>query len=89
MCSEAAEECGLGRADIVQTPKDTSQQGFVIGLKSISPDADVDAALADALEQIETRRYGGGLRAVGVSDVLELAIVLQGKTIRVRPRSGN
>ena len=80
-------EHGLGRAAIVLTPKDTSQRGFVLEFKSIAPDADLDAALADALDQIETRRYAADLRTAGVADVLELAIVLQGKTIRVEERS--
>ena len=80
-------EHGLGRADIVLTPKDTSQRGFVLEFKSIPPDADLDVALGDALDQIEARRYVAGLRTAGVADILELAIVLQGKAIRVKARS--
>ena len=80
-------EHGLSRADIVLTPKDPSQRGFVLEFKSIAPDADLDSALADALDQIEMRRYAADLRAAGVIDILELAIVLQGKTIRVKTRS--
>ena len=51
----------LGRADIGLTPRDTSQRGFVLEFKSISPDADLDSALADALNQIEARRYAADL----------------------------
>ena len=80
-------EHGLGRADIVLSPKDSSQRGFVLEFKSIPPSADMDAALADALDQIEARQYAADLRSAGVTDILELAIVLQGKTIRVQPRS--
>jgi len=80
-------EHGLGRADIVLTPKDTSKRAFVIEFKSIPPDGDIEEAIADALNQIETQRYTADLRAAGVADVLELAIVLRGKTVRVQPRS--
>ena len=49
----------------------------------------MEAALAAALTQIETRRYVADMRAAGVADILEFGIVLQGKTIRVKPRSGD
>ena len=61
----------------------------MLEFKSITPDADMEAALAAALAQIETRRYVADMRAAGVADILEFGIVLQGKTIRVKPRSGD
>jgi len=50
-------ETGLGRADIVLTPFDQTQIGFVIELKFLPAGKALDAALEQALEQIETKRY--------------------------------
>ncbi len=47
----------------------------------------MDAPPPHAPAQIEARQYAADLRSAGVTDILELAIVLQGKTIRVQPRS--
>ena len=77
-------EEGAGRADIVMAPFDKGRRGFVIELKALGPDDDVDRALDRALRQIDEKQYVAGLEADGVSDVVKLAIVLQGKTIGVK-----
>ncbi len=66
------------------SPFDKSQLGFVIELKAIDKDGDVDQALDRALEQIDAKQYTAGLEADGVARVARLGIVLQGKAVRVR-----
>jgi hypothetical protein len=77
-------EEGAGRADIVMNPFDKNQRGFVIEFKSLDQDADLDDALNAALKQIDEQQYATGLEADGVKEIVKLAIVLQGKTIKMK-----
>ena len=77
-------EEGAGRADVVMSPFEKRERGFVIELKAIGGDGDLDQALAEALAQIEEKHYAAGLEADGVKDIARLAIVLQGKTVKIK-----
>ena len=85
-------EEGQGRADIVMTPLGTPEDagrdrpGLVIELKAIGQEEDLDRALDAALSQIDEKQYSAGLEAQGVADIAKVAIVLQGKTVKVRAR---
>ena len=79
-------ESGYGRADILMRPTtDRYPLGFVIEFKSIEEDADADAALEEAMNQIDERGYAAKLRDAGVAeeDIRKYAVVLCGKDLRV------
>ena len=77
-------EEGAGRADIVMNPFDKSQRGFIIEFKSLDQEADLEDALSAALRQIDEQQYATGLEADGVEEIVKLAIVLQGKTVKMK-----
>jgi hypothetical protein len=84
-------EVGYGRADIVMHPKtDRFPSGFVVEFKSIkkSEDANMEAELKKAMEQIEAKKYVSSLHEAGVSTVYRIALVLKGKDIRVWVENG-
>jgi len=79
-------EEGEGRADIVMSPFDRTRRGYVIEFKTVGEGASLDDTLQAALEQIESKQYAAGLEAEGVKEVAKLAIVVQGKKVRVEVR---
>lgn len=79
-------EAGYGRADIVMHPKtERFPAGFVVEFKSIKrgEQADLNAELKKAMDQIEEKKYAINLEQAGVKKVFKIALVLQGKDIRV------
>ena len=83
-------ESGLGRADILMSPVGTGQQGggrgIVMEFKRLGEKEEMAAQLTAALEQIEKKQYAATLRGEGCGEVLELAIVFDGKQLMVRER---
>jgi hypothetical protein len=81
-------EPGYGRYDLMLKPKDLSKQGIIIKFKKVDEEDEdketPDTALEHALEQIEARQYAVELDAVGISDILKLAIAFRGKELWVR-----
>jgi hypothetical protein len=78
-------EVGYGRANIIMRPKTPRfPVGYVIEFKSIAAGQDVEVALQEALGQIECKAYDAELLEAGVTQVYRLAMVLQGKRLRVR-----
>jgi hypothetical protein len=78
-------EVGYGRADITMEPKtDRFPTGFVIEFKSIAENDDIEQALNQALEQIKSKAYDTQLEHAGVAPIYRIAIVLQGKKLRVK-----
>ena len=79
-------ESGFGRYDIMVIPRDRSKLGIIMELKKVSNKYDEipEKDLTDALAQIEDKRYEQELRRRGVSDILKLAIVFEGKSVWVR-----
>ncbi|MDM8516685.1 AAA family ATPase [Desulfobacterales bacterium HSG16] len=80
-------ESGYGRYDIMLKPKDGNKNriGIVIEFKLVES-ADSDAykqVLKDALKQIKDRKYATELRAVGITDILEIAVAFKGKKLWV------
>jgi hypothetical protein len=79
-------EAGYGRADIVMHPKtERFPTGFVVEFKSIkrSESLDMDTELKNAMQQIQDKKYAINLQEAGVVNVYKIALVLQGKDIRV------
>ncbi len=78
-------ESGLGRYDICLLPKDTSQKGIVIELKTpaIGSKETLDDCIAAARIQVLDKRYDTELSVQGVTDILRLALAVEGKEVRV------
>ena len=79
-------ETGYGRADILMIPKTPDYPlGYVIEFKALDAEADIDAAVAAAFEQIEAKAYAARLLEAGVAseNIRKLAIVVRGKDVRV------
>ncbi len=80
-------ESGYGRYDVMIIPKDTTQLGIIIEFKKIVTfkQETKDIALDLALKQIEERKYAHDLQTRGISHILKLAIVFDGKRVWVKP----
>ncbi|MCX7905050.1 MAG: PD-(D/E)XK nuclease domain-containing protein, partial [Caloramator sp.] len=78
-------ESGLGRYDIMMIPKDKSKPGIVIEFKKVNvrKKETLEIAARNALEQIKNKNYRQELEELGIGDVLELAIVFEGKKVMV------
>ena len=73
-------ETGEGYSDIsIQTPKRT---GIVIELKYAN-DGDLEAACAEALKQIEEKKYAEGLKRQGMKKIMKYGIAFRGKECMV------
>ena len=77
-------EAGMGRADILMAPRDTSLRGVVMELKSWEEGHSAEEQLEAALAQIEEKQYAAELAAQGIEEVLRLGIVFDGKQLHVR-----
>ncbi len=82
-------ETGYGRADILMIPKTPDfPVGYVIEFKALVAGGDFDAAMTAAFGQIEEKQYAARLLDGGVApeNVRELAVVFQGRDVRVDSR---
>lgn len=77
-------EAGLGRADLLMVPRDPSQRGIVMEFKSWEDGPSAEEQLEAALAQIEEKQYPVELTAQGIAEVLQLAIVFDGKQLHVK-----
>ena len=79
-------ESGYGRYDVMIIPKDTNKKGIVIELKTIDKfeNEDYKKALDAALIQINDKNYEQELIDRGITNILKLAIVLDGKRVFVK-----
>ncbi|WP_428263720.1 AAA family ATPase [Haliangium sp.] len=82
-------ESGYGRADVLIIPRHSGQPGVVIELKTLDPERDgtPEAALDQAMAQIEERAYAAELRAHGATSIRAYAAVFARKRVHVRVRS--
>jgi hypothetical protein len=78
-------ESGYGRYDVMVMPKDKNKQAIIMELKSVNKTKhkDFDKSIKEALKQIEEKAYAKELEALGYSNILKLAIVSDGKMVRV------
>jgi hypothetical protein len=76
-------ESGFGRYDISIIPKDKSKKAVIMELKKIESGETKDTALANALAQIEEKKYETVILARGIKDIDKLAVVFDGKKVWV------
>nr|VFJ54665.1 MAG: PD-(D/E)XK nuclease superfamily protein [Candidatus Kentron sp. FM]VFJ54729.1 MAG: PD-(D/E)XK nuclease superfamily protein [Candidatus Kentron sp. FM]VFK08030.1 MAG: PD-(D/E)XK nuclease superfamily protein [Candidatus Kentron sp. FM] len=81
-------ESGLGRADILMAPQSNGRHsgrpGIVMEFKRLEEGQSMERRLEAALQQIEDKHYGADISFEGVGEILKLAIVVDGKQLRVR-----
>ena len=79
-------ESGLGRYDAMLIPRDRTRKGIVLEFKKVNErrKETPEQALETALKQMESRRYAEELTALGITDILKLALVFRGKELWIR-----
>ena len=79
-------ESGYGRYDVLVKPGDKNKQAIIMELKSVNKTRhkDFDKSIQEALKQIEDRAYAKELQAEGYNNILKLAIVSDGKLVKVQ-----
>ena len=78
-------ETGKGRSDIMVCRKDR-KMGFVVEVKNVREEKDVEAACDEAMKQIEEMDYTAVLRRYGVKDIIEYGIAFWDKRCIVRAK---
>ena len=73
-------ESGLGRYDVCLIPKNRNKLGIIMEFK-ISDKESPSETLDKALAQIEEKKYATELEAVGIKNILKLAIAFKGKEV--------
>jgi hypothetical protein len=78
-------ESGFGRYDICLIPKDSSKKGVVMEIKApaLGSKETLEDCIAAARTQILDNKYDAELIAHGVTDILRLAIAVEGKKVIV------
>ena len=78
-------ESGYGRYDMMLTPKDARQTGFVFEFKKVNLkyDKTPKTAMKSALKQIQDKHYALELRQSGVHKILGIGVVVHKKKIWV------
>ena len=85
-------EAGYGRADLLVAPRTKGASGFVMELKRVDTDepedsedpSKIEAALHDAMAQIEDRNYADKVVQMGAGKVWKWALVWEGKKAVMR-----
>ena len=83
---ESNRESGYGRYDIMLTPHTPSLPGIIIEFnKALSPKKEsLEAAVNEALRQIEEKQYDQSLQAKDISHSLRYGIAIKGKAVFVK-----
>ena len=78
-------ESGLGRYDIQLKPKKAGLPGIIIEVKAVKQAAadKLKSVAADALQQIETKRYDAELSMCGVKNIYQYGIAFSGKQVEI------
>lgn len=79
-------ESGYGRYDVMLIPKNKQDSGIIIEFKKVSTFSGetLKTAADKALKQIKEKQYNAELLDKGISNILELAIVFEGKKVLVK-----
>lgn len=79
-------ESGDGRYDISLLPREKKYPGIIMELKWKSglENAELEALSAEALRQIEEKRYTQELKETGIEQILKLGIAFSGKKVVVK-----
>lgn len=84
-------ESGDGRYDISMIPRDGKYPGIIMELKwqkNLTEDK-LEQLAAEALEQIDKRRYDAEMVQAGVGDIVKMGIAFSGKKIDIKTATGN
>lgn len=84
-------ESGDGRYDISMIPRDGKYPGIIMELKwqkNLTEDK-LEQLAAEALEQIDKRRYDAEMVQVGVGDIVKMGIAFSGKKIDIKTATDN
>ena len=81
-------ESGDGRYDISLFPRDNKYPGIIMELKSDKDlsDKKLDDLSAEALDQIDDKRYDEEMREEGIKSILKLGIAFSGKKVKIRTK---
>jgi hypothetical protein len=76
-------EAGYGRYDVLMSPKDKTQQGYIFEFKKIDRDEKETptTALDHALTQVQQEEYATELRNEGIQNIAIVAIVVDKKKL--------
>jgi hypothetical protein len=79
-------ESGDGRYDICLIPRDRKHPGIIMELKSETGlnEGELKALSAEALNQINDKRYDAEMRSDGVESILKLGIAFSGKKVKIK-----
>jgi hypothetical protein len=79
-------ESGDGRYDICLIPRDGKHPGIIMELKSETGlnEEELKALSAEALDQINAKRYDAEMRSDGVKNILKLGIAFSGKKVNIK-----
>jgi len=78
-------ESGYGRYDVMLIPKDRTKLGIIMEFKKVNTrkHETMEQAIAVAFKQIEDKQYASELQSLGVTQILKLAIIFNGKEVKV------
>jgi len=78
-------ESGMGRCDILMTPKNPDHFGIVMELKTHHPtlEKDLKATANRAMAQIEKKQYEQELRSQGATKIMKIGIGFLGKQLEI------
>lgn len=78
-------ESGLGRFDVMLIPRVKTMPGFIYEFKFTRDDkVDLEALAAEALKQINEKRYDTEFRDMGITEVYKIGIAFRGKRAFVK-----
>lgn len=77
-------ESGYGRYDVMMIPADRNKRGIIFEFKKVNKRREnMTTAIENAKKQVIEKNYEKELRAAGVSDVVRIAAVFEGKNVEV------
>lgn len=79
-------ESGDGRYDICLIPRDGKHPGIIMELKAETglKEEELEALSAEALHQINDKRYDAEMRSDGVESILKIGIAFSGKKVKIK-----
>lgn len=78
-------ESGFGRFDVQLEPMSKDIPGIIFELKfDRNEDADLDALLREATQQIEEKQYDAEMKARGVREIIKIGIAFAGKRVKLQ-----
>ena len=76
-------ESGYGRADIILEALDKTKPSYILELKN-KKTSNVEKEAENALKQIDENKYSSSLERNGITDIVKIGIVFEGKKVYIR-----